>query len=84
MDHSSPINRQDQAAYYVTLAEQARGEMFGPKRRAWLERLAHEYNNIQSVLGWLSEHGEAEQGLRLAIGLRQFWLSGSRIDTGRQ
>jgi hypothetical protein len=83
MDHSPPANQQDQATYYVALAEQARREMFGPKRCEWLERLTREYNNIQLALRWLSDRGEAEQGLRLAVGLREFWLSGSQIDTGR-
>src|SRR5688500_1811948 len=75
--------QQHDATYYLTLAEQARQKMFGLKRRQWLERLELEYANLQVALQWLAEHGPAEAGLRLVIGLREFWLGGSHIDVGR-
>jgi tetratricopeptide (TPR) repeat protein len=67
----------------LTLVEQAQSELFGPKRAAWLERLEQEYDPLRATLGQLLDSGEAEQGLRLAAGLREFWLSTGRIDEGR-
>ncbi len=68
----------------LTLVEQAQSELFGPQRAAWLERLEQEYEHLQVTLKQLLDAGEAEQGLRLAAGLREFWLSTGRIDKGRE
>ena len=67
----------------LTLVEQAQSELFGPKRAVWLERLEQEYDQLRATLGQLLDSGEAVQGLRLAAGLREFWLSTGRIDEGR-
>jgi tetratricopeptide (TPR) repeat protein len=67
----------------LTLVEQAQSELFGPKRAAWLERLEQEYDPLRATLGQLLDSGEAEQGLRMTAGLREFWLSTGRIDEGR-
>jgi tetratricopeptide (TPR) repeat protein len=66
----------------LTLVEQAQSELFGPKRAAWLERLEQEYDSLRATLGQLLDSGEAEQGLRLAAGPREFWLGTGRIDEG--
>jgi hypothetical protein len=76
-------NQADRASYCVALAEQARDEMFGPKRKTWLDRLEQEYSEIQAALRWFVEQGEAKQGLRLVIGLREFWLGSDHIKAGR-
>lgn len=76
-------NQADRASYYMALAEQARREMFGPKRKAWLDRLEQEYSEIQAAIRWFAEHGEVKQGLRLVIGLREFWLGSDHIEAGR-
>lgn len=68
------IFQQRHAAYYVTLAEQTRRKMFGPGRRAWLDRLEQEHHDLEAALYWLADSGQVEQGLRLAVGLREFWL----------
>lgn len=67
----------------LTLVEQAQSELFGPKRAAWLERLEQEYDQLRVALRQLLNAGEGEEGLRLAAGLREFWLSTGRIDEGR-
>ena len=66
----------------LKLVEQAQSELFGPKRAAWLERLEQEHDSLRATLGQLLDSGEAEQGLRLAAGLREFWLGTGRIDEG--
>jgi hypothetical protein len=67
----------------LALVEQAQSELFGPKRAAWLERLEQAYDPLRAALGQLLDSGEAERGLWLAAGLREFWLSTGRIDEGR-
>lgn len=67
----------------LTLVEQARSEIFGPQRATWLERLEQEYDHLQVTLERFLNEREVEQGLRLAAGLREFWLSTGRIDEGR-
>lgn len=76
------LSVQQQADDYLALVEQARREMFGPRRQEWLDRLEQEHANLRAVLGWLVERAEAEYGLRLAIGLREFWGQGHQ-DEGR-
>jgi hypothetical protein len=51
---------------YVALVEQARREMFGPQRQAWMARLEQEHDELRALLHWLATQGFAEQGLRLA------------------
>ena len=67
----------------LALVEQARSEIFGPQRATWLERLEQEYDHLQVTLERFLNEREVEQGLRLAAGLREFWLSTGRIDEGR-
>lgn len=83
MKKSLADNKANRTSFFVALAEQARDEMFGPKRKAWLDRLEQEYGEIQAALSWFAEQGEAKQGLRLAIGLREFWLGSDHIEAGR-
>ncbi len=68
-------NRMDaqQAAQYLALAEQASLEIFGPQGVTWVDRLEEEHEQLRAALQWFVEHGEAEQGLRLAIALYRFW-----------
>jgi tetratricopeptide (TPR) repeat protein len=72
------------ADYYMELAEQARREMFGPQRAAWMDRLEGESENLRAALRWLAERGEAARGLRLAVGLREFWWGGGHVSEGRE
>jgi hypothetical protein len=74
---------QQRVASCIALAEQARREMFGPQRQAWMARLEQQHNELRAVLHWLAQQEFAEDGLRLAIGLREFWNYG-RWHEGRQ
>jgi non-specific serine/threonine protein kinase len=68
---------------YVAVVAQARREMFGPQRQAWMARLEQQHDELRAVLHWLAKGGLAEEGLRLAIGLREFWNYG-RWHEGRE
>ncbi len=64
-----------QAAHYLALAEQASQEIFGPHGPTWADRLEGEYDQLGAALQWFVEHGEVEEGLRMANALSPFWSS---------
>jgi predicted ATPase/transcriptional regulator with XRE-family HTH domain len=66
--------RRRHAAFFLALAERARGELRGPAQVAWLERLERENGNLRAAMSWaLSEAGEAEVAARLGWALWVFW-----------
>jgi len=73
--------RRAHAAHYLALAERAAPELAGPEEAAWLDRLAHELDNLRAVLAWGAAAGPAGAaapgplalGLRLAVRLAWFW-----------
>ena len=72
------------ADYCVALAEHAHRELLGPRRVPWLDLLEREHANLRAALSWFAKRGEAEQGLRLASALRQFWSGEAHIREGRE
>ena len=71
-------------AFYSVLAEHVLQNAFGPERASWLHRLEREHMNLRAILSWLVEHGEAEQGLRLAYLLQELWFEERHTHEGRQ
>jgi tetratricopeptide (TPR) repeat protein len=72
------------ADYYLVLAEQAHRELLGDRRVIWLDLLEREHINLRTALSWFAKRGEAEQGLRLASALRQFWSEEAHMQEGRE
>src|SRR5688572_27933065 len=60
----------------LALAEAAGAELYGPNRAAWLARLTEARDDFAAALAGLAERGDAARGLRLAVDLRELWLSG--------
>jgi tetratricopeptide (TPR) repeat protein len=60
------------ARYYMTLAEEGRKGVLGPRQEMWLDRFEAEYDNMQAALKWAIERGEAETALYLGGAL---WIS---------
>jgi predicted ATPase len=58
------------AAYCLVLAEEEAKEQGGGE---WLDRFTSEHDNFRAGLGWLTETGDAEWGLRLGTALFRFW-----------
>ncbi|WP_250030691.1 tetratricopeptide repeat protein [Paractinoplanes maris] len=55
----------------------------GPAHTRWLATTADDYDNIQAALTWSLEHGQAEQGLRIAAGMWWYWWVTGRMAEGR-
>lgn len=65
--------RRAHAAYFVLLAEEGGAELARAPGAEWLQRFRLEHDNCRAALDWLTETGAAEWGLRLALGLFDFW-----------
>jgi non-specific serine/threonine protein kinase len=64
--------RQQHAAFFMRLAEEAEPELRGPNQRLWNERLDREHDNLRTALNWSLEH-HVEAGVQLAGNLFWFW-----------
>jgi predicted ATPase/DNA-binding CsgD family transcriptional regulator/Tfp pilus assembly protein PilF len=53
-----------------------------PARLRLYRRIRLELDNYRAALGWSLERGEAEQGLRLCIGLRSAWVTDGDVAEG--
>jgi predicted ATPase len=70
--------RQQHAAYYLALAEEAEPHMVRADREVWLDRLQVERDNLLAAL-----KSGPETGLRLAGALAWFWLLRGDVNEGR-
>ncbi len=78
------IIRQQHAAYYLTLAEQAELKLQGLEQLAWLDRLEVDHDNLRAALRWSRAEAQAgETGLRLAGALGMFWYLHGYWSEGR-
>lgn len=71
--------------WFLELAEQAQGKLYGPEETAWLNRLETEHDNLRAALGWCGEEAEgAEAGFRLVGSLLDFWWLHGHYSEGRE
>lgn len=75
--------RDAHASWCLDLAEQAHMASVIPGGEQQLRRLESEHGNIRAALGWLYEHGDADQLLRLAVALGEFWFEYNYYGEGR-
>jgi predicted ATPase/pimeloyl-ACP methyl ester carboxylesterase/DNA-binding CsgD family transcriptional regulator len=76
--------RRRHADWFAQLGQDAEAELRGPGQSAWLDRLEADHDNLRAALGWLSESGEPETGLRLAAALWQLWWLRGYLTEGRR
>ena len=70
--------------WYLKLAEQADPKLRGPTLGTWLERLETEHDNLRAALQWSgAQPCQAEEELRLAGALREFWFIHGHWTEGR-
>ncbi|MEA2586403.1 MAG: hypothetical protein QOF33_4488 [Thermomicrobiales bacterium] len=70
-------------AYFLALAEQAAGGLFGRDPGAWTERLEGEHDNLRTALGWAGRKGDVEAELRFIVALWSFWVVKGHLREGR-
>jgi tetratricopeptide (TPR) repeat protein len=71
------------ATFFLGLAETAEAELRGASQTVWLDRLDAEHDNLRAALAWMTQSGEAEPGLRLALALWRFWEIRGYLAEGR-
>jgi predicted ATPase len=71
------------AAYCLVLAEEHAAERTGAEGAEWLERFTLEHDNLRAALGWLTNTGDADWGLRLGTALFRFWEMREYLAEGR-
>jgi non-specific serine/threonine protein kinase len=70
--------------YYQQVTEALSREWFGPDQVAWLARLQREHANLQAALEFcLTEPGEAQAALAIAVDMRFFFFIG-HLNEGRR
>jgi tetratricopeptide (TPR) repeat protein len=72
-----------QAVSLVRFAVEAGKELRHPDAAQWRERLDRRYSECEAALRWLLDSGRADEGLRLAVALVDFWQYTDRISEGR-
>jgi predicted ATPase/transcriptional regulator with XRE-family HTH domain/Tfp pilus assembly protein PilF len=72
------------ADYYLTLAEAAEPELYGPNQRTGLARLEAEHDNFRAVLGWAIAQEHAALATRLSGALGRFWMQRGYLSEGRR
>ena len=75
--------RQEHAAYFLALAEEAEPHLRSARQTTWLRRLDPEHDNLRAALAWSRDSGEAETGLRIAVALCWFWAFRGHVGEGR-
>jgi predicted ATPase/DNA-binding XRE family transcriptional regulator len=76
--------RQQHAAYFVALAEEAEPRLRGTEQQKWLDRLDKEHDNLRAALNWAFEKGQSECAQRLAGAVWRFWSMRSYFVEGRK
>jgi predicted ATPase/class 3 adenylate cyclase len=75
---------QKHAVYFLSLAENAYGKMWGIEQADWLVQLDEEYDNLRKALTWLSKvAGKKEMVLQMAGSLWRYWEIRGYITEGR-
>ncbi len=75
------------AAYYVALAEEAKGRLKGREQARWLDRLEQELPNLRAAydaMGTAPDEATARMALRLTRALWRFWIARGPLEEGRE
>jgi predicted ATPase len=75
--------RQTHAAYFLSLAEHGKPELYGPRQGTWLRLLEAERPNFRVALATLATSDDHDTHLRLAAALGDFWFLRGHLTDGR-
>lgn len=59
---------------YAALAEEARGQITGPRQQEWAARLDAERDNLRAALQRLSDDGRVAEAMEMGYALWRYWL----------
>jgi tetratricopeptide (TPR) repeat protein len=66
--------RRQHRDHYLSVVQEAGGQLEGPQQRQWLDRLELEHDNVRAALEWCEQDdGAGLAGLRLVGSLQKFW-----------
>jgi predicted ATPase/class 3 adenylate cyclase len=69
---------------FIALAQQAQPELFGPRRKEWLDRLEEDHDNFRAALEWAIANGNAQEAMSLSGLFWRFWQMRGHIYEGRR
>ncbi len=73
--------RQTHARLFCAFIEAAAPKLLGRERRAWIERVEQDNDNLRAALRWAEENGDVATLTRLVAALGWFWeMQGRRIE----
>ena len=72
------------AAYFGDVAVRAGPHLKRADQALWLERLAHEHDNLRAALSWMLRRGEAERVVRIGWEIHRFWSLRGHTGEGRR
>jgi predicted ATPase/tetratricopeptide (TPR) repeat protein len=82
-DDAAPLAKRH-LDWFVALAEQAGGAAASAERDLWFDRLEADHANLRAALAYAAETGEADDRLRLATALWQFWAQRGYVTEGKR
>ncbi len=75
---------QKHASYYLSVAQNSYGKMWGPQQAVWLLRIDEEYDNLRKALTWLTQFPDQKAGLlKMAGSLWRYWEIRGDFSEGR-
>jgi tetratricopeptide (TPR) repeat protein len=85
LDESGELDaaRQQHAAYFGALAQDAETHLRTARQIKWLRRLDPEHDNLRAALTWSRASGDVETGLRIAGALGWYWVFRGYVGEGR-
>ena len=76
--------RQRHADFFARLAEEAQAVIMGSRKRAWLDRLDLENDNLRAALKHAFDTSDANRALGMSADLWRFWQMRGYLDEGLQ
>jgi tetratricopeptide (TPR) repeat protein len=73
---------ESRAISLLSVAEESAAELRGLDAKAWIARMETEYRDLEAALDWFLEHGRANEALRMAASLPNFWSATGRLEQG--
>jgi predicted ATPase len=80
--HEAAAVRAAHRDHYLALTEKAAPHLFAGGQAEWLDRLDADLGNLRAAIAFSLTQADPEPGLRMAVALRPYWLSGGQSAVG--